>query len=225
MLLSSVRRSVAFGQAQDVRIGFILDHEGVATPERVTLSIDGERAAGWHATLDRKNLTLGAGEQRIVATIHVPGSATATRHLYTLAATGEAGHQAQAAVEFDVDEALAKELEQGGRARIYGIHFDVASDRIQPQSETTIREIANVLQLHPAWRMRVEGYTDSDGGAAYNVGLSNRRANAVVKDLVAHYGVGRGRLKAAGFGLTHPVASNATDAGKALNRRVELVRL
>lgn len=225
MLLSSVRRSVPFGRAQDVRIGFTLDHEGVTTPERVILSIDGERAAGWHATIDRENLTLGAGEQRIVATIHVPGNATATHHLYTLTATGEAGHRAQAAIEFDVDEALAKELEQGGRARIYGIHFDVASDRIQPQSESTIREIATVLRSHPTWRMRVEGYTDSDGGAAYNIGLSDRRANAVVKDLVSHYGIARGRLKAAGFGLTHPVASNATDAGKALNRRVELVRL
>jgi OmpA-OmpF porin, OOP family len=101
----------------------------------------------------------------------------------------------------------------------------VASDRIQPQSETTIREIANVLRLHHPWRMRVEGYTDSDGGAAYNIGLSDRRASAVVKDLVTHYGIARGRLRAAGFGPTRPVASNTTDAGKALNRRVELVRL
>jgi outer membrane protein OmpA-like peptidoglycan-associated protein len=224
MLLSSVHRSVPFGQAQDVRIGFTVDHEGVTTPERVTLSIDGESAPGWRATVDRRDLMLGAAEQRVLVTVHVPRNATASRHLYTLTATGEGGRGAKAAIQFDVNEALAKQLERGGRARIYGIHFDVASDRIQPQSGATIAEIANVLRSHPTWRMRVEGYTDSDGGAAYNVGLSDRRANAVVKVLVAREHIARGRLRAEGFGLTHPVASNATDAGKALNRRVELVR-
>ncbi|MEO6835799.1 MAG: OmpA family protein [Candidatus Tumulicola sp.] len=223
-LLSSQRRTVAYGSAHDFHFTFIVDREGATTPERIGLGLTGERAPGWRATVAPRDLTLTGSEQRVAATIHVPASATATRHLYTLTATGENNATAQAAIEFDVNEALAKELEKGGRARIYGIHFDVASARIVPQSQATIREIAGVLRAHPAWNMRIEGYTDSDGGAAYNLALSNRRAQAVVNDLVARYGIARRRLHAAGYGLTHPVASNATDAGKALNRRVELAR-
>ncbi len=74
-------------------------------------------------------------------------------------------------------------------------------------------------------RFQVEGHTDSDGGAAYNLGLSQRRAQAVVDDLVTHHGIARSRLVAKGYGLTKPVAPNSTAAGKALNRRVELLRL
>ena len=70
--------------------------------------------------------------------------------------------------------------------------------------------------------MRVEGNTDSDGGVAYNLALSRRRASAVVHDLVARYGIAVRRLQAAGYGLSRPVASNSTEAGKALNPRVEL---
>jgi OOP family OmpA-OmpF porin len=81
------------------------------------------------------------------------------------------------------------------------------------------------MRQNPSWRFQIEGHTDSDGGAAYNLALSQRRAQAVVDDLVKRYGIARSRLIAKGYGLTRPVASNATDAGKALNRRVELVRL
>jgi outer membrane protein OmpA-like peptidoglycan-associated protein len=121
-------------------------------------------------------------------------------------------------------KSIATQLEHGGRARIYGIHFDVASARIQTRSEGTIAEIASVLKAHGSWRMRVEGHTDSDGDAASNLTLSIARAKSVVADLGKH-GIETSRLVAAGYGSTRPVASNATVAGKALNRRVELVRL
>lgn len=119
---------------------------------------------------------------------------------------------------------IAKALLHDKRARIYGIHFDVASAHIQPQSERVIAEIAQVLRAYPAWRMLVEGHTDSDGGAAYNLALSQHRAESVVADLTHRYRVAAARLRAVGYGETRPVASNATAAGKALNRRVELVR-
>ena len=225
LLLSSQYRAVAFGRAHDFRFPLILDREGAGSPERVTLALAGERAPGWRANVDRRDVTLAASQQRLTVTVHMPAGATAGKHLYVLTASGENGQTAQAAIEFDVNEALAKALQKkGGRARIYGIHFDVASARIQSRSQATIREIAAVLRANPSWNMRIEGYTDSDGGAAYNLGLSRRRAQAVVNALVAHYGVARRRLTAYGYGLTRPVASNGTDAGKALNRRVELAR-
>jgi len=225
IVLSSVHRAVAFGRERDLHFAFTVDQEGATAPQRITLSLAGERAPGWRASVDRRDFTLGASENRVNVVVHVPANATATRHLYTLTATGAGGQSAQASIELDINEALAKELEKGGRARIYGIHFDVASARIQPQSEPMIREIGLVLRSHPGWRMRVEGHTDSDGGAVYNLSLSRRRAQSVVNDLVAHYRIARARLKAVGYGLSRPVGSNATEAGKALNRRVELVRL
>ena len=88
-----------------------------------------------------------------------------------------------------------------------------------------IAEIAEIMRENPSWRFQVEGHTDSDGGARYNLGLSQRRAQSVVNDLVGRYHIAAARLVAKGFGLTKPVASNDTDAGKALNRRVELLRL
>jgi OOP family OmpA-OmpF porin len=80
------------------------------------------------------------------------------------------------------------------------------------------------MRGNPSWRFEVSGHTDSDGGASYNLGLSQRRAQSVVADLVKH-GIAQARLAAKGYGLTRPVASNDTPAGKALNRRVELERL
>jgi outer membrane protein OmpA-like peptidoglycan-associated protein len=146
-------------------------------------------------------------------------------HAFTVTATGRPGLSAQAAIRIDGSVGLLQAFESSRRVRIYGIHFDVDSAKIQPLSEVTIAQIAQVLGAHPGWKMRVEGHTDSDGGAPYNKTLSVRRAEAVVADLVTRYHVARARLTSAGFGLTHPVASNATEAGKALNRRVELVRL
>jgi outer membrane protein OmpA-like peptidoglycan-associated protein len=120
---------------------------------------------------------------------------------------------------------IAQALLHAKRARIYGIHFDVASDRIQARSETVIAEIAQVLREYPSWHMRIEGYTDSDGGVEYNLDLSRRRAVAVAHDLELRYHVASQRLSAEGLGESHPIAPNTTDAGKALNRRVELVRM
>lgn len=120
---------------------------------------------------------------------------------------------------------IAQALIHAKRARIYGIHFDVASDRIQARSETVIGEIAQVLRQYPSWHMRIEGYTDSDGGVGYNLDLSRRRAAAVARDLEARYHIASQRLTAVGFGESHPIALNTSAAGKALNRRVELVRM
>lgn len=224
-LFSSVHRNAAYGSSRDERFAFVVDREGAGF-EPIRLSVAGERASGWRASVDPSEVDLGPGNQRRVSVVvHVPANATPTRHLFVLTATGDRNDNAQASIELDVNEALAKQLERGGRARIYGIHFDVNSARIQARSETAIAQIALVLRAHPAWRMRVEGYTDSDGGAAYNLTLSRRRAAAVVRELATGYHIASNRLRSAGYGPSHPVAPNTSDAGKALNRRVELVRL
>lgn len=83
--------------------------------------------------------------------------------------------------------------------------------------------VAQVLSAHPEIkRVNIEGHTDNVGDAAKNKDLSDRRAKAVVKYL-ASKGVDAARLNGVGFGAERPVADNATDAGRANNRRVDFV--
>jgi outer membrane protein OmpA-like peptidoglycan-associated protein len=101
------------------------------------------------------------------------------------------------------------------------VFFAFDSDRILPQSYGLLDEVARVIREHQEIaNIRVEGHTDSDGGEDYNLQLSDRRAKSVRRYLIAA-GVEAGRLEAEGYGKTRPIASNATEAGKAKNRRVE----
>jgi outer membrane protein OmpA-like peptidoglycan-associated protein len=119
---------------------------------------------------------------------------------------------------------IEAELKQTGKAEVYGIYFDFASDKIKPESEPVLREIADALNHNPTWKLRVEGHTDNIGGDEYNLDLSQRRAEAVKLALVSRYHISVDRLTPKGFGATRPKEPNDTLAGRARNRRVELVR-
>jgi outer membrane protein OmpA-like peptidoglycan-associated protein len=118
---------------------------------------------------------------------------------------------------------IERELAATGRARVYGIEFDVDSATLRVESRAVLDDVARALAEHPDWKLSVEGHTDASGAAAHNQDLSERRAAAVVAYLSAH-GAGAQRLTSAGFGATRAVADNATELGRARNRRVEIVR-
>ena len=84
-------------------------------------------------------------------------------------------------------------------------------------------EVVKLLQANPTLRLAVEGHTDNAGTLAHNQTLSAARAREVVRT-IASQGIAAGRLQAAGFGQSRPLADNATEAGRAKNRRVELVK-
>ena len=84
-------------------------------------------------------------------------------------------------------------------------------------------EVVKLLQASPALRLGVEGYTDNAGTPAHNQQLSEARAREVVRTITAQ-DIAADRLQAAGFGQSRPLADNATEAGRAKNRRVELVK-
>jgi len=121
-------------------------------------------------------------------------------------------------------EQIEQALSESGRAEVYGIYFDFASATIRPESEVVLKQIAGILKKNPSWRLNVEGHTDNVGGDAYNLQLSNRRAEAVKQALAERYHVDPTRLSTAGFGATRPKESNETMEGRARNRRVELAR-
>jgi outer membrane protein OmpA-like peptidoglycan-associated protein len=120
-------------------------------------------------------------------------------------------------------EQLTRDLEEFGRARVYGINFDTDSAVIREESKVTLDRIVSVLKANADWQMTIEGHTDSTGTAAHNQTLSEQRARAV-KDYLQAAGVEPARLRAVGFGASKPVATNDTELGRSQNRRVELVK-
>ncbi|VXC99734.1 Outer membrane porin F [Pseudomonas sp. 8Z] len=101
------------------------------------------------------------------------------------------------------------------------VKFDFNKDSVKEESYGDIKNLADFMNQYPQTTTTVEGHTDSVGTDAYNQKLSERRANAVRNVLVNQYGVDGSRVNAAGYGESRPVADNATDAGRAVNRRVE----
>jgi outer membrane protein OmpA-like peptidoglycan-associated protein len=120
---------------------------------------------------------------------------------------------------------LETALEKENRVEIFDIFFAFDSDEIRKESEPRLADIAQVLKRHPDWKLRVEGHTDGIAQDDYNLKLSQRRAAAVKGALVSRYGIAAARLTPEGLGETRPRASNDTLAGRARNRRVELVRV
>jgi len=121
-------------------------------------------------------------------------------------------------------DSLAAEIEKSGRVAVYGINFDTARATIRADSEPVLNEIVKLMTARPDWRFRIEGHTDSTGSKATNQTLSAQRAASVAAWL-AGQGIDKTRLLTQGFGDSKPVADNATEEGRAKNRRVELVKM
>src|SRR5271165_3814211 len=121
-------------------------------------------------------------------------------------------------------ETMEQALQTKERFDLYGLHFDSDSATIQPESKSLLDDIATALKNFPDWRVRIVGHTDSTADPMHNVVLSSDRALAVEAALVDR-GVDPRRLLTAGLGEGRPIASNATPDGRALNGRVELIRV
>ena len=119
---------------------------------------------------------------------------------------------------------LKKNILKDGHMAVYGIYFDTGKSDIKPESAETIKEIATLLQKNPSLQIYIVGHTDNAGKLKDNIELSNKRAVAVVKELITRYKIDASRLEAGGVGPLAPVATNDTKEGKELNRRVEIVK-
>lgn len=102
-----------------------------------------------------------------------------------------------------------------------GLLFDFDSYAVRPQARENLRNLAGSLDRYPGTELLVVGHTDSVGTADYNQRLSEQRARAAADYLVTQ-GVARDRIRAVGMGQGEPKASNATEEGRAENRRVEV---
>jgi len=112
-----------------------------------------------------------------------------------------------------------------GRLTTYGITFDVNKANIRPESYGTLNDISIVFRENPSVNVKIIGHTDSDGDDALNLDLSKRRAESVRSELSSVFGVDASRMQTEGAGESKPVAPNDTPANKAMNRRVEFIKL
>jgi OmpA-OmpF porin, OOP family len=101
------------------------------------------------------------------------------------------------------------------------VNFEFNKATFTPMAEGMLSEMTQTLRSQPNTVYQVNGYADSQGSSAYNLGLSERRANAV-RDYQIEQGIPASQMIASGFGESNPVATNSTRDGRAMNRRVEM---
>jgi outer membrane protein OmpA-like peptidoglycan-associated protein len=119
----------------------------------------------------------------------------------------------------------AQVLQQGREVtlRLTGLSFPAGAVRLGPAGKAVLDQAAQALALFPAATMTVEGHTDSSGDAATNQRLAEQRAEAVAAYLSTALRLPPGRIRAVGYGKDRPIAGNDTPAGRALNRRIDIV--
>jgi outer membrane protein OmpA-like peptidoglycan-associated protein len=103
-----------------------------------------------------------------------------------------------------------------------GVHFAFDSAQLTAKGRAVLDELVPTLKANPNMKVELAGHTCSIGSEAYNMGLSKRRAKSVYNYLAAK-GIAAGRMTTVGYGETRPAFSNATEEGRAKNRRVEVI--
>src|ERR1700733_11810875 len=149
------------------------------------------------------------------------------------AAQAAAEHSAQQATDQteQMRERLRSQLSQvlqtqetarGLIVNMSDVLFDTGKDTLKPEAREKLAKVSGILLAYPNLKVQVEGYTDNVGGDAYNLTLSQQRGDAVRAYLVSQ-GVSAGNISSIGYGMSNPIADNSTNAGRAQNRRVQLV--
>lgn len=124
----------------------------------------------------------------------------------------------------DVIVDMKEGIEKDGKVALYGILFDVNKAVIKPESETALQTVIDYLNANPGVKIYIVGHTDNTGVFANNSKLSKDRALAVKNYLVTKGKIDPARLGSEGVASLCPVSTNSTEEGKALNRRVEIVK-
>lgn len=176
-------------------------------------------------------ITMSGGQITVTPAADVPVYPAVTKNGIESASTGRAdgfrvmGEKhaaAKPAVEASgapVQAPIAETLKATGRVQLY-VNFATDQAVPLPSSTPVLMELLDTLNNDPALKLELIGHTDNEGGASYNLDLSQRRAAGIYFYLVKS-GVAAERLKSSGHGLMEPIADNATAEGRALNRRVE----
>jgi outer membrane protein OmpA-like peptidoglycan-associated protein len=151
--------------------------------------------------------------------------ADAARAQALLATRTQQAQQAQAEsdrLRQELQNMQARQTARGVVLTLGNVLFEVDRAELVPGATTQLDQLATVLKQHPDYTVEIDGYTDSTGSDTYNLGLSQRRAEAVQRALTMR-GIDPARVTSRGLGKSSPVASNETSAGRQMNRRVEVL--
>ncbi len=176
------------------------------------------RQAGAEVLLSNNKMVVMRGTwegKEVWAAVEASDSASANLYFVTIVERGDMQQTITA-------DAMRDSLARDGFVAL-DIHFDTGKTEILPESKPIVQEIVALLMADPTLTLGVEGHTDNVGAPEFNKQLSAGRAEAVVAALAAG-GIDRARLHPAGHGQDKPIADNRTEAGRAKNRRVELVK-
>lgn len=178
-------------------------------------ALDAERA---HAAADREAAERARAEAQ---------AASANASAADSAAKAAAAQQSVVAIREKLRAQLnavlaTQETARGLVVTLGDVLFDTGKSNLKENAKISLAKVSVILQQYPDLKLQIEGYTDSVGGDDYNVKLSQDRANATQAFLITN-NVNPGSMTAVGYGKSHPVADNSTAAGKAQNRRVEMV--
>ncbi len=181
----------------------------------------------------RNGALFGAGAGALLGALTADDNDNKLEHAIGGAVVGELGgavvgnilDKQAAELQRDITTNGVRIVNEGNQLRVIlpeGILFPVDSAAVQPGIMNDLYTVADSLNRYPGTRVEVIGHTDNTGAAAYNQDLSQRRATAVAA-VLRNAGVSGGRIVPYGRGEDMPIASNLTPAGKAQNRRVEIV--
>jgi outer membrane protein OmpA-like peptidoglycan-associated protein len=209
-----------------------IDHLAYMASQRITIAqhtaagkAEQAQVAGAAAERDRMRLAQRTSEadaaQRQLA-VSQQGNVQKAAELASAEERTQRGNERVGELEMQLRELNARRTERGMVVTLGDVLFDTGQARIVPDSEGRLGKLAEFFKRHPQRTASIEGYTDNVGSADSNVTLSQRRAQAVVTALV-DLGVASNRLSTRAHGEEGPAASNATPAGRQLNRRVEVV--
>lgn len=184
----------------------------------IDMWLNADSVRWWYGTLNVQGSTLH------VAVLSAKQGLIALADKYVATVVHIVQPQAMETGKVTVDaNAIARSLQADGKIALYGIYFDTGKSALKPESKEQLDQMARLLQANAALRVFIVGHTDNQGALDANLALSRARAQAVVDALVKTYQIDVKRLAAAGVANYAPVASNANEAGRAKNRRVELV--
>ena len=120
---------------------------------------------------------------------------------------------------------LSNLLNDKGKVDIYSIVFETGSSEIKQESKIEVEMLAIFLKSQPELKIAIGGHTDNIGSHSYNQKLSEDRAKSLKNMIVESFGVDASRISAIGFGESKPIATNKTEEGRTLNRRVEIIKI
>ncbi|MEZ5564784.1 MAG: OmpA family protein [Gammaproteobacteria bacterium] len=197
----------------------------------VAALIDGTEALRTRAETAEKAL---AGRERQVQSLEdelremdqkLGGAATERQQLVmTLESRQRAGEQfARLQSMFAPDEGVVLRQNNNVVLRLTGLSFGTGSAQLQKRSQPLLKKVSDALSLYPGATIVVEGHTDASGSAEANLRLSTERARAVANRIAADVAVPGQPISSRGYGEDQPIASNDTAAGRARNRRIDII--